>query len=57
MLAGTVTPMLEAVLREVPASSLAVHFHNTYGLALVNIVVALQVFSTHIAQSSGVARC
>lgn len=57
MLAGTVTPMLEAVLQEVPASSLAVHFHNTYGLALVNIVVALQVFSTHIAQSSEVARC
>lgn len=40
---GTVRRMLEAVLQEVPASNLAVHLHNTYGQALVNIVVALQM--------------
>ncbi len=43
---GTGTPvktaqMLEAVLRKVPADKLAVHFHDTYGQALVNIYVAL----------------
>ena len=35
--------MLEAVLGVgIPSSSLAVHFHDTYGQALANIVVALQ---------------
>lgn len=43
LVSGTVRRMLEAVLQEVPASNLAVHLHNTYGQALVNIVVALQV--------------
>lgn len=43
---GTGTPvktaqMLEAVLSKVPADKLAVHFHDTYGQALVNIYVAL----------------
>ncbi|XP_024387727.1 uncharacterized protein [Physcomitrium patens] len=40
---GTVRRMLQAVMQEVPASKLGVHFHNTYGQALVNIVVALQM--------------
>lgn len=44
---GTGTPakidaMLDAVLAVVPASKLAVHFHDTYGQALTNIYVALQ---------------
>lgn len=34
--------MLEAVLNEIPVEKLAVHFHDTYGQALVNILVALQ---------------
>ncbi|KAH9365953.1 hypothetical protein HPB48_000702 [Haemaphysalis longicornis] len=38
---GTVRPMLQAVLREVPASALAVHCHDTYGQALANILTAL----------------
>ncbi|CAM6035736.1 unnamed protein product [Sphagnum compactum] len=40
---GTVLPMLEAVLEVVPVEHLAVHFHDTYGQALVNILVALQM--------------
>lgn len=35
--------MLEVVSREVPVSALAVHCHDTYGQALANILVALQV--------------
>lgn len=37
-----VAAMLEAVLQHVPASKLAGHFHDTGGLALHNIDVALQ---------------
>lgn len=33
--------MLEAVAQEVPMESLAVHFHNTYGQALANILACL----------------
>jgi hydroxymethylglutaryl-CoA lyase len=44
---GTGTPvktqqMLEAVLENIPEGKLAVHFHDTYGQALVNILIALQ---------------
>jgi len=44
---GTGTPlataaMLEAVKEVVPLPQLAVHFHDTYGQALANILVALQ---------------
>jgi hydroxymethylglutaryl-CoA lyase len=34
--------MLEVVLRGTPKDKLAVHFHDTYGQALANILVALQ---------------
>jgi hypothetical protein len=40
---GTVIPMLEAVLGVVPVDKLAVHFHDTYGQALSNILASLQV--------------
>lgn len=40
---GTVLPMLEAVMSVVPAENLAVHFHDTYGQSLPNILVSLQV--------------
>ena len=40
---GTVIPMLEAVLSVVPIEKLAVHFHDTYGQSLPNILVSLQV--------------
>ncbi|WP_026374715.1 hydroxymethylglutaryl-CoA lyase [Aestuariibacter salexigens] len=44
---GTGTPvktaaMLEAVLDVIPRDKVAVHFHDTYGQALANILVALQ---------------
>ena len=34
--------MLDAVLKEVPADKIAVHCHNTYGQALVNIYTSLE---------------
>ncbi|MCY7294184.1 hydroxymethylglutaryl-CoA lyase [Alteromonas sp. a30] len=34
--------MLDAVIAKVPVEKLAVHFHDTYGQALPNILVALQ---------------
>jgi len=34
--------MLDAVLNHIPEGKLAVHFHDTYGQALANILVALQ---------------
>ncbi len=45
---GTGTPlkvaqMLDAVMRQVDQSKLAVHFHNTWGQALANIYQALQM--------------
>lgn len=40
---GSMREMLEVVSREVPVSALAVHCHDTYGQALANILVALQV--------------
>ncbi len=44
---GTGTPlktraMLQAVKKDIPAAALAVHFHDTYGQALANILVALE---------------
>lgn len=40
---GGMSEMLEAVKQEVPVDALAVHCHDTYGQALANILVALQV--------------
>lgn len=40
---GSMREMLEVVSREVPVGALAVHCHDTYGQALANILVALQV--------------
>ena len=34
--------MLRAVAREIPMSALAVHFHDTYGQALANILACLE---------------
>ena len=46
--AGSVRSMLETVLRSVDPSKLAVHFHDTYGQGLANILVALEVTQTHL---------
>jgi isopropylmalate/homocitrate/citramalate synthase len=45
---GTGTPlkakrMIEAVARHVPLNQLAVHFHDTYGQALANILATLEM--------------
>lgn len=40
---GSMKEMLTAVMKEVPVGALAVHCHDTYGQALANILVALQV--------------
>lgn len=40
---ASVQKMLQAVITRVPMAKLAVHFHDTYGQALVNIYTALQM--------------
>lgn len=39
---AAVQPMLQAVLQEVPAAQVAVHFHDTTGTAIANIACALE---------------
>ncbi|KAM9685708.1 hydroxymethylglutaryl-CoA lyase, mitochondrial [Trichechus inunguis] len=40
---GVMKDMLSAVMHEVPVAALAVHCHDTYGQALANILMALQM--------------
>lgn len=40
---ASITKMLHAVIAAVPAEKLAVHLHDTYGQALVNIYASLQM--------------
>ncbi|OAY66888.1 Hydroxymethylglutaryl-CoA lyase, mitochondrial [Ananas comosus] len=55
---GTVIPMLEAVMSVVPADKLAVHFHDTYGQSLPNILVSLQMgISTVDSSVAGLGGC
>ncbi|KAL7138326.1 hypothetical protein ABFS83_10G155600 [Erythranthe nasuta] len=55
---GTVIPMLEAVLDVVPIENLAVHFHDTYGQALSNILLSLQMGISVVDSSiSGLGGC
>lgn len=55
---GTVIPMLEAVLDVIPIDNLAVHFHDTYGQALSNIVASLQMGISIVDSSvSGLGGC
>ncbi|CAD6195929.1 unnamed protein product [Caenorhabditis auriculariae] len=39
---GSVGKMLETVLKSAPAEKLAVHFHDTYGQALANVLVSIE---------------
>ncbi len=41
--AGKIFEMISAVKTEVPIEKIAVHLHDTYGQAMSNILVALQV--------------
>ncbi|KAE8658816.1 Hydroxymethylglutaryl-CoA lyase [Hibiscus syriacus] len=55
---GTVIPMLENVMNVVPIDKLAVHFHDTYGQALSNILTSLQMgISTVDSSVSGLGGC
>ncbi|KAL6997673.1 hydroxymethylglutaryl-CoA lyase [Sarracenia purpurea var. burkii] len=55
---GTVIPMLESVIDVVPVEKLAVHFHDTYGQALSNILASLQMgISTVDSSVSGLGGC
>ncbi|XP_069744349.1 3-hydroxy-3-methylglutaryl-CoA lyase, cytoplasmic isoform X2 [Narcine bancroftii] len=40
---GDMKEMLQVVMKEIPKSALAVHCHDTYGQALANVYVALQM--------------
>jgi len=60
---GTGTPkftqqLLQTLLDDIPSHLLAVHFHDTYGQALANILIALQLgISTIDASISGLGGC
>ncbi|KAI6685427.1 hypothetical protein NL676_031340 [Syzygium grande] len=55
---GTVVPMLEAVMAVVPADKLAVHFHDTYGQSLPNILISLQMGISAVDSSvAGLGGC
>jgi hydroxymethylglutaryl-CoA lyase len=45
--------LLRALKAEIPVSTLAVHFHDTYGQALANILIALQEGITVIDSAAG----
>ncbi len=50
--------MIEAVAERVPLDALAVHFHDTYGQALANILAALQLGVATVDSSvSGLGGC
>ncbi|KAG2559904.1 hypothetical protein PVAP13_8KG011900 [Panicum virgatum] len=55
---GTPVAMLEAVMSFVPVDKIAVHFHDTYGQALANILVSLQMGISIVDSSvSGLGGC
>lgn len=55
---GTVVPMLEAVMAVVPVEKLAIHFHDTYGQSLPNILISLQMgISTVDCSVAGLGGC
>ncbi|BAT12576.1 uncharacterized protein [Oryza sativa Japonica Group] len=55
---GSILAMLEAVMSFVPVDKLAVHFHDTYGQALANILVSLQLGINIVDSSvSGLGGC
>ncbi|KFU90851.1 putative 3-hydroxymethyl-3-methylglutaryl-CoA lyase 2, partial [Chaetura pelagica] len=55
---GSMKRMLEAVMKEIPLSALAVHCHDTYGQALANILTAIQMGVTVVDSSvAGLGGC
>jgi len=55
---GQVWDVLEALLRHVPASRLALHLHDTRGTALANVLAALEAgISTFDSSAGGLGGC
>ena len=52
MFLGSTRAMLEGVLESAPVDKLAIHCHDTYGQALANILIALQVSTVYLPWSS-----
>ena len=56
--AGKARAMLEAVLGSVPVDRLAVHYHDTYGQAIANILVSLELGLRTVDSSvAGIGGC
>lgn len=56
--AGKARTMLKAVLESVPADKLAVHYHDTYGQAVANILVSLELGLRTVDSSvAGIGGC
>eukprot|EP00009_Paramoeba_aestuarina_P005502 CAMPEP_0201512504 /NCGR_PEP_ID=MMETSP0161_2-20130828/4747_1 /ASSEMBLY_ACC=CAM_ASM_000251 /TAXON_ID=180227 /ORGANISM="Neoparamoeba aestuarina, Strain SoJaBio B1-5/56/2" /LENGTH=377 /DNA_ID=CAMNT_0047908377 /DNA_START=99 /DNA_END=1232 /DNA_ORIENTATION=- len=56
--AGQTAKMLEEVMKVVPVEKIAVHFHDTYGQALTNILTSLQMGVSIIDSSvAGLGGC
>jgi hydroxymethylglutaryl-CoA lyase len=56
--AGKARSMLKAVLESVPAERLAVHYHDTYGQAIANILVSLELGLRTVDSSvAGIGGC
>jgi hydroxymethylglutaryl-CoA lyase len=55
---GSTKTLLDAVVREISPEKLAVHFHDTYGMAIANILVALEKGISVVDSSiSGLGGC
>ena len=55
---ASVRAMLDAVMRAVPADRLAGHYHDTWGMAIANILVSLEAgIATYDASVGGLGGC
>ena len=55
---GRVRPVVEAVAERIPLSQVALHFHDTRGTALANVLTALQIgVATFDASCGGLGGC
>jgi hydroxymethylglutaryl-CoA lyase len=55
---GQVRPVVEAVAERIPLSQIALHFHDTRGTALANVLTALQIgIATFDASCGGLGGC
>jgi hydroxymethylglutaryl-CoA lyase len=55
---GQVPPVLEAVFPRVPSAAIALHFHDTRGMALANVLTAMSMgISTFDASTGGLGGC